>query len=38
MLSLKSTPFPKPQSGEIAVRIVTHTGAEMALVLPVPPR
>ena len=38
MLSLKSTPFPKPQSGEVAVRIITHTGAEMALVLPVPPR
>ena len=38
MLSLKSTPFPKPESGEVAVRIITHTGAEMAVVLPVPPR
>ena len=32
MLSLKSTPFPNPKSGQIAVRIVTNTGVEMTTV------
>ena len=38
MLSLASTPFPKPRSGQVAVRIITHTGAEMSAVLEVPPK
>ena len=38
MLSLTSMPFPVPRTGQIAVRIITHAGAEMAVVLPVPPR
>lgn len=32
MLSLNSTPFPKPTSGQIAVRIITNTGVEMTTV------
>ena len=32
MLSLKSTPFRKPRSGRIAVRIITNTGVEMTTV------
>lgn len=38
MLSLASTPFPKPRTGQVAVRIITHTGAEMSAVLEVPPK
>ena len=38
MLSLASTPFPKPRTGQVAVRIITHTGAEMSVVLEVPPK
>ncbi len=36
MFSLTSTPFPTPASGQICVRIVTHTQAEMATVVEVP--
>lgn len=32
MLSLRSTPFPKPSTGQIAVRIITNTGVEMTTV------
>lgn len=32
MLSLKSTPFRKPRTGQIAVRIITNTGVEMTTV------
>ena len=32
MLSLQSTPFPKPSLGQIAVRIITNTGVEMTTV------
>ena len=32
MLSLKSTPFPKPSSGRLAVRIITNTAVEMTTV------
>lgn len=32
MLSLTSTPFPKPNTGQIAVRIITNTGVEMSTV------
>ena len=30
--------FPKPRSGQVAVRIITHTGAEMSAVLEIPPK
>ena len=32
MLSLTSTQFPKPETGQIAVRIITNTGVEMTTV------
>ncbi|MCY4656361.1 MAG: site-specific DNA-methyltransferase [Gammaproteobacteria bacterium] len=32
LMSLKSTPFPRPPSGRIAVRIITNTGVEMTTV------
>lgn len=32
MLSLTSTPFAKPATGQIAVRIITNTGVEMTTV------
>ena len=32
MLSMKSSPFPKPNTGQIAVRIITNTGVEMTTV------
>ena len=36
MLSTKSTPFPKPKTGYIAVRIITNTSVEMTTVQQVP--
>ena len=38
MLSLRSAPFPRPRTGRVAVRIMTHTAAEMALTLDLPRR
>ena len=32
MLTLKSTPFPRPETGRICVRLITHAGAEMTAV------
>ena len=38
MLSLKSVPFETPQSGRIAVRIITKHGDEMTTIHEVPPK
>ena len=38
VLSRRSVPFPAPRNGEIAVRIVTNSGAEMARVIQIPPK